>query len=76
MSALHPKADMCSALGHVRSTPKSGHVRRKKGCPLSAINGHSQIASAKRETTLRRSLKCRVTPSRSSSCPDYAALDF
>jgi hypothetical protein len=27
MSALPPKADMCSALAHVRSYPESRHVR-------------------------------------------------
>jgi len=26
-SALSPKADICSALAHVRFTPESGHVR-------------------------------------------------
>ena len=35
------KADMCSAKGHVRSTPESGHVWRNVRCPLCAKNGHS-----------------------------------
>ena len=34
------KADICSAKKHVRFTPKSGHVRCKHRCPLSANNGH------------------------------------
>ena len=33
-------ADMCSAKGHVRFTPESGHVQRNLGCPLSANSGH------------------------------------
>jgi hypothetical protein len=33
---------MCSAKGHVRFTPESGHVRRKNKCPLSANSGHSR----------------------------------
>ena len=31
---------MCSAKGHVRFTPKSGHVRCTGRCPLSANSGH------------------------------------
>ena len=34
------KADMCSAKGHVRFTPESGHVRCNSGCPLCANSGH------------------------------------
>ena len=34
------KADMCSAKGHVRFTPESGHVRCKQECPLCANSGH------------------------------------
>ena len=34
------KADICSAIGHVRFTPKSGHVRCTSACPLSANSGH------------------------------------
>ena len=34
------KADMCSATGHVRFAPESGHVRCKQECPLSANSGH------------------------------------
>ena len=34
------KADMCSALTHVRFTPKSLHVRCSYGCPLWAKSGH------------------------------------
>ena len=33
------KADMCSAKGHVRFTPKSGHVRCTSPCLLSAKSG-------------------------------------
>ena len=35
------KADVCSAKGHVRSYPESGHVRCTSLCPLSANSGHS-----------------------------------
>ena len=28
------KADICSAKGHVRFTPESGHVQSDQGCPL------------------------------------------
>src|SRR5207249_1125430 len=34
-------ADMCSAKGHVRFTPESGHVRCKDRCLLWAISGHT-----------------------------------
>ena len=34
------KADICSAQVDVRFTLKSGHVRCKEGCPLSANSGH------------------------------------
>ena len=34
-------ADICSAKGHVRFTPESGHVWRTRSCPLSAKSGHS-----------------------------------
>ena len=34
---------MCSAKGHVRFTPESGHVRCKQECPLSAKSGHRKI---------------------------------
>ena len=30
-----------AANGHVRFTPKSGHVQCKEQCPLWAISGHS-----------------------------------
>jgi hypothetical protein len=30
MSALGQKADICTAIGHVRFTPESGHRSRKK----------------------------------------------
>jgi hypothetical protein len=33
------KADMCIAKGHVRFTPKSGHVQCNWGCPLCAKSG-------------------------------------
>ena len=45
------KADMCSAKGHVRSTPESGHVQCNSGCPLCATSGHAvtySIASSAR----------------------------
>ena len=38
------KADMCSAKGHVRFTPKSGHVRRTSRCPLCANSGLMQCS--------------------------------
>ena len=31
---------MCSAKGHVRFTPESGHVQCNKACPLCANSGH------------------------------------
>ena len=31
---------MCTAIGHVRLTPESGHWRRTNQCPLGAISGH------------------------------------
>src|SRR5262245_18486782 len=34
------KADICSAVGHVRFTPESGHVRCTSPCPLWAKSGH------------------------------------
>jgi hypothetical protein len=33
------KADICSAIGHVRFTPKSGHWFHVSGCPLCAKSG-------------------------------------
>src|SRR5262249_7142966 len=36
---------MCSAKGHVRFTPESGHVRCTRLCPLWAKSGHSGIHS-------------------------------
>jgi hypothetical protein len=33
------KADICSAMGHVRFTPKSGHVRRTSAYLLWAKSG-------------------------------------
>jgi hypothetical protein len=39
MSALHPKADICSATRHVCFTPKSGHWQRTTPCPLCAKSG-------------------------------------
>ena len=39
------KADMCSAKGHVRSTPESGHVQCNSVCPLSANSGHPSYYS-------------------------------
>ena len=41
MSALGSKADICNAIGHVRFTPKSGHVRSYGRCLLCANSGHS-----------------------------------
>jgi hypothetical protein len=40
------KADMCSALGDVRFTPNSGHLRCKEGCPLCAISRQVQCTHA------------------------------
>ena len=34
------KADMCSAKGHVRFTPNSGHVQCTNSCLLCANSGH------------------------------------
>ena len=42
------KADICSAKGHVRFTPKSGHVQRNSACPLCANSGHPIIHSITR----------------------------
>jgi hypothetical protein len=44
------KADMCSAKGHARLTPKSGHVRCKEGRPLCANSGHGKVTCANNET--------------------------
>ena len=40
MSALPPKADICSAQADVRFTLESGHVRCISLCPLCAKSGH------------------------------------
>jgi hypothetical protein len=37
---------MCSAKGHVRSAPKSGHLQRTSACPLSANSGHGPRGKA------------------------------
>src|SRR5262249_61783977 len=42
MSALGPKADICTAPAHARFTPESGHVRCKQECPLWAKSGLMQ----------------------------------
>src|SRR6185295_7889224 len=34
------EADICAAIGDVRFTPESGHVRRTSPCPLRAKSGH------------------------------------
>jgi hypothetical protein len=50
-----PNADICSAKGHVRFTPKSGHGQCTTLCPLWAKSGHrapSQILAATAESTL------------------------
>ena len=39
------KADIRSAIAHVRFTPESGHVQCISPCPLSANSGHSHGAS-------------------------------
>ena len=36
-------ADICTAIGHIRFTPKSGHVRRKASCLLWANRGHRPL---------------------------------
>ena len=41
MSALGQKQTLCSAIRHVRFTPKSGHVQCKTSCPLSANSRRS-----------------------------------
>jgi hypothetical protein len=56
MSALGKKQTMCSAKGHVRFTPNSGHVRCKEGCPLSARSGHFAMGGAMSACTLERTL--------------------
>ena len=44
---------MCSAKGHVRFTPKSGHVQCTSACPLCANSGHSRVPlSLKKPGTL------------------------
>ena len=57
------KADMCSAKRHVRFTPKSGHVRCKVGCLLSANSGHS-VAEACRsdDNALPSAIKRKPLP--------------
>src|SRR5262245_13565712 len=40
------KADICTAMGHVRFTPESGHLRCKQECPLWANSGHRATYSA------------------------------
>ena len=51
------KADMCSAKGHVRSTPESGHVQCTSPCLLCANSDIRQL--------LGLSLSCRVFDIRS-----------
>ena len=34
------EADICGAKGHVRFTPRSGHVQCTSLCPLCANSGH------------------------------------
>ena len=61
MSALPPKADLCSALAHVRYgsladishgnrhvrfTPKSGHLQRTSPCPLCAMCGRLRVGKS------------------------------
>ena len=43
ISNLGCKADICTAIGHVRYAPESGHVRCNCGCPIWAKSGHSQL---------------------------------
>src|SRR5215472_9138174 len=40
------KADICSARGHVRFTPESGHVRRTRACLLWAKSIDSSLVTA------------------------------
>ena len=42
------KADICSAKRHVRSYPKSGHVRCNSACPLCANSGHCSSTAESR----------------------------
>jgi hypothetical protein len=39
------KADICAAKGHVRFTPKSGHLQCKRPCPLRAKSRHRPTRS-------------------------------
>jgi hypothetical protein len=47
--ALHVRfgslADICSAQGHVRFTPESGHGRCKNKCSVSAKSGPSRLVA-------------------------------
>ena len=47
MSALPPKADICSATADVRFAPESGHVQGSSPCPLRANSGHSRDSKKK-----------------------------
>jgi hypothetical protein len=42
------KADMCSAKGHVRFAPESGHMRCNNKCPLCANSGIRKLVSVVR----------------------------
>jgi len=42
------KADICAAIGHVRFTPQSGHVRCTGQCLLCANSGHHVIRTPRR----------------------------
>jgi hypothetical protein len=39
------KADICTAIGHVRFTPESGHCQATVGCLLCAKSGHQPTDS-------------------------------
>ena len=68
------KADMCSAKGHVRFTPESGHCC--KGCPLSANSGHSRDHAARttRVSISVRSIVKSMGLVRSASAPFSSAF--
>src|SRR5262245_3116394 len=52
------KADICSAKGHVRFAPKSGHVRCNYRCPLWANSGHRPAISIFVESGRKMILQC------------------
>ena len=39
------KVGICDATRHVRFTPESGHLQRKRACPLWANSGHKRASA-------------------------------